>query len=71
MGVLHGADLDSESRNEGSEAAQAFLEISIRDEPGMFPGNKEKIAESKGVQVACLGLDLVRSESGAKNRIVP
>lgn len=68
--VLHRAHLDGEGGDEGGEAAQAFLEVSVGDELRVLAGDEEEIAEAESVQVAGLGGDLGGGEGGAQDRVV-
>lgn len=65
--VFHGADFESEGGDERLEGVEAFLEVSLGDKFWVLAGDEEEIAESKAVEVARLGDDLIDGECGAEN----
>ena len=70
LSVLHGSDLDPEGGNRGGEEAQAILQVTLRDEPGMLAGHEEEVAESERVEVPGFGGDLIQGEGCPQDGIV-
>jgi len=70
LSVLHGSDLDPEGGNRGGEEAQAILQVTLRDEPGMLACHEEEVAESERVEVPGFGGDLIQGEGCPQDGIV-
>jgi len=71
LGVFHGADFDSKGGNKGCEAVQALLEVSLGYEFRVLPSDQKEIPEALAVQMSCLCFDLVRSQGGPQDGVVP
>ncbi len=68
--VFHGADFNSDGREEESESVDALLEVSIGNKLGVFACNEEDISESQRVEVLGFGYNLGNGEGGAKDGVV-